>query len=107
MRSHMRGVSLAASVWSRWIAAALVLTLAGITACADRHKNAGSDSDLARDLQLANQVATAQPTFQDTALSPASVVRSPAATKSPTPTPTRTSSRRERSMSPAQPPMAV
>ena len=105
MRSQMRSALLAAGVSSRWTAAALLLTVGGLAGCADRHRNPGGDSDLAHDLQLANQVAAAQPTFQDTALSPASTVRSPAPTKTPTPTPTRTSTRRERSISPSQPPL--
>jgi len=103
MRWQMRSASLAASVRSRWSGAVLLLTLAGLAGCADRHRNPGGDSDLAHDLQLANQVATPQPTFQDTALGPASAVRAPAPTK--TPTPARTSTRRERSISPAQPPL--
>ena len=88
-----------------WSAAALLSGLVVIAGCSDRRKNAGPDSDLARDLQLANQVA-AQPTFQDTALSPTPTPSRAAPTKVPTPSPTRTTPRRERP-SPTQQPNDV
>ena len=47
---------------------ALTLTLASLGACSDRRMNAADSADLARDLALANQ-PTANPQFQDTALS--------------------------------------
>ena len=89
---------------SRRIAVALMSAAAVMTACSDQKRNSSADSDLNRDLQLAGQMsAQPQPTFQDTALSPKST---PAKASAPakTPTPTRTA-RRERSMSPAQPPL--
>lgn len=80
----------------------VALTLAGLAACSDRNRGASADSSLARDLQLAGQIA-AQPTFQDTALSPKSTAaRAPAPEK--TPTPTRSTARRER-LSPTQRPL--
>ena len=82
----------------------VVLTLVGFAACSDNKSKVAADSDLARDLRLANQVAP-QPTFQDTALS--STTKAPAASpapKKPTPAPIH-SARQERSrMSPAAPP---
>jgi hypothetical protein len=93
---------------SRVSAAALLVASIGMSACSDRRKNAGPDADLAHDLQMAGQIA-AQPTFQDTALSPATTVREPTPTKTPartpTPRPSRTTERRERSLSPAQQPL--
>ena len=93
------------TIASRGTAAAVLCAFVSVAACSD-HKRAGaSDSDLTRDLQLAGQIA-AQPTFQDTALSStAAPVRASAPAK--TPTPARTATRRERSMSPAQPPLDV
>jgi hypothetical protein len=83
--------------------AAILFVIAGVAACSDHKRSASADSDLTRDLQLAGQIA-AQPTFQDTALSPkAAPVRASAPAK--TPTPTRTA-RRER-LSPAQAPLDV
>jgi len=81
---------------------AILCVIAAVAACSDHKRSASVDSDLTRDLQLAGQIATAQPTFQDTALSPkAAPVRASAPAK--TPTPTRTA-RRER-LSPAQAPL--
>ena len=101
----MRSASVISTIASRGTAAAVLCAFVSVAACSD-HKRAGaSDSDLTRDLQLAGQIA-AQPTFQDTALSStAAPVRASALAK--TPTPARTATRRERSMSPAQPPLDV
>ena len=88
---------------SRRIAAALIGALV-MTACSDQKRNASADSDLNRDLQLAGQMsAQPQPTLQDTALSSQSTPgRASAPAKNRTPTRT---ARRERSLSPAQPPL--
>ena len=100
-----RSASVISTFAARRTAAAVLCSFVSVAACSD-HKRAGaSDSDLTRDLQLAGQIA-AQPTFQDTALSStAAPVRASALAK--TPTPARTATRRERSMSPAQPPLDV
>ena len=100
-----RSASVISTFAARRTAAAVLCSFVSVAACSD-HKRAGaSDSDLTRDLQLAGQIA-AQPTFQDTALSStAAPVRASAPAK--TPTPARTATRRERSMSPAQPPLDV
>jgi hypothetical protein len=80
------------------------VTLAGLAACSDRSAKPTVDSDLSRDLQLANQVA-AQPTFQDTALSSTSKSPAPEPTpKKTTPAAARTAPRRP---SPAQPPTDI
>ena len=94
----------ASRIPSRRIVAAMLFAGTAVTACSDQKRNASTDSDLNRDLQLAGQMsAQPQPTFQDTALSPQSApVKASAPAK--TPTPTRTA-RRERSMSPAQAPL--
>jgi len=89
--------------WSRGVLAGLGLVALG--ACADHKRTANADSDLTRDLQLAGQI-NAQPTFQDTALSPSAPTRASAPAKTPTPTPTR-SARQERRMSPAAAPQDV
>jgi len=82
---------------------AAILLLAAGAACSDRKRGASADSDLTRDLQLAGQMSAQPTSFQDTALSPkAAPVRASAPAK--TPTPTRTA-RRERTLSPAQPPL--
>ena len=82
--------------------AAILCVIAAVAACSEHKRTASADSDLTRDLQLAGQIAAAQPTFQDTALSPkAAPVRASAPAK--TPTPARTA-RRER-LSPAQAPL--
>jgi hypothetical protein len=85
----------------------VVITLsAAMVACSDRHNtNASADSVLSHDLALANQAATPQPTFEDTALS--STAKAPAPTpepKSPKQEPSRSASRRERRMTPSQAP---
>ena len=94
----------------QWRSAVLLSTaacaLVGAAACSDHKRNGSADSDLTRDLQLAGQIsAQPTPTFQDTALSSAAPVRASAPSK--TPTPARSATRRERSMSPAQPPLDV
>jgi hypothetical protein len=90
----------------RWPSAALAgVGLLAVAACADHKRGASADSDLTRDLQLAGQI-NAQPTFQDTALSPSAPARTSAPTKTPAPTPTRTA-RQERRISPAPAPQDV
>jgi len=73
----------------------LGLTLALATfACSDRNKSASVDSDLARDLALANQ-APATPQFQDTALTASAPEPRPSAPPPRrTPTTTRTATTR-------------
>ena len=83
------------------LSVAAMLCLVGATACADHKRSASADSDLTRDLQLAGQMAVQPSQFQDTALSPQPT---PAKASTPAKAPTRTA-RRERSMSPAAPPM--
>jgi YMGG-like Gly-zipper len=89
--------------WSRGVLAGLGLVAIG--ACGDRKRTANADSELTRDLQLAGQI-NAQPTFQDTALSPSAPARVSAPTKTLTPTPTRTAGQ-DRRMSPAAAPQDV
>jgi hypothetical protein len=85
---------------------ATALGLAAVAACSDHKRTAGADSGLNRDLQLAGQIS-AQPTFQDTALSStAATVRESAPAKKPMPSPTR-STRPERRLSPAAAPQDV
>lgn len=92
------------SVASSWIALTLAVGMAG---CSDhRTNNATADSVLSHDLALANQAATPQPTFEDTALSSAAKAPAPksAAEKPPRPTPSRSEARRERHISPVESP---
>ena len=101
MPRQWRSASVISMIASRPTVATVVFVCAGVAACSDHKRTGASDSDLTRDLQLAGQIS-AQPTFQDTALSSTAPRRASAPAK--TPTQTRTT-RRERTMSPAQPPL--
>lgn len=87
-----------------------VLTLSfAMAACSDhRAKSAAADSVLSHDLALANQAATPQPTFEDTALSSTAKAQAPKPEpKAPTPRPTRSTVRREQTKLPAEVPSDV
>ena len=73
----------------------LVTLMAYAAACGDRgaQSKAAADSDLARDLALASQQPTAQPTFQDTAVAP-TPKPAPAKETAPVPQPKSRSPRR-------------
>jgi len=82
-------------VVGRWVT--LATLMAYVAACGDRgaQSKAATDSALARDLALASQQPTAQPTFQDTAVSP-TPKPAPAKETAPVPQPrTRTPRRPE------------
>jgi len=81
-------------VVGRWVSLAAAMTFAA--ACGDRAaQKAAADSQLARDLALASQQPSAQPTFQDTAVAP-TPTPAPAKETAPVPQPkTRTPRRAE------------
>lgn len=77
----------------RWVTLATLITYA--VACGDRsaQSKAATDSALARDLALASQQPSAQPTFQDTAVAP-TPKPAPAKETAPVPQPKTRSPRR-------------
>lgn len=83
-----------AVVLGRWVTLATMLAYAA--ACGDRGaQKAAADSQLARDLALASQQPSAQPTFQDTAVAP---------TPKPAPAKETVSVPQPRSRTPRRPP---
>lgn len=80
---------------------AFLLTLALAAACSDRNRSAAADSELARDLALANQ-PPAMPQFQDTALGAAPEPRAPAPRAQRNPTSTRVATTRRPQPSPTR-----